>query len=299
MTGASPRCTLLVVDACRDSQARIHEHLQGRGYSIITAADPDAAGAMIDLMAPDVVITDLFLPQGSGLTLTAALRTRPEPCPVIVMSDQHSEHCVMQALRAGAVDFLHKPVGVEDLAHALQRARRQAPANLAETPGVRLFDYTLTTGSNPAHIPGIVSWLITATAATLPEVRRLHLRGTLSELLFNAMEHGNLEVFYQEKQQALAEQRYDELLADRLSQPRLAGRRVTIRVRYDKLQKILEYHIADEGKGFKWQTLLRRSHESCLPQDISGRGVFLAQSLFPNLSYNDRGNEVRFTVELD
>ena len=43
MTSARPSCTVLVVDSCADTQARIHEHLQGRGCSIITAADPEAA----------------------------------------------------------------------------------------------------------------------------------------------------------------------------------------------------------------------------------------------------------------
>jgi two-component system, cell cycle response regulator len=164
---------------------------------------------------------------------------------------------------------------------------------------VQWCEYTLTAGSNPAHIPGIVSWLINTTAATLPEIQRLHLRGTLSELLFNAMEHGNLEVFYQEKQQALAEQRYDELLSQRLSQPHLKDRLVTIHVRFDRAKKLLEYHIADEGKGFKWRSILNRSQDGCRPQDINGRGIFLAQSFFPGLSYNDRGNEVRFAVQLD
>lgn len=299
MTKSSHGCTLLVIDPCRDTQARIHEQVQGRGFSVITAADPAAAISVIDLTAPDIILTDLFLPEGGGLTLTKTMRARHEPCPVIVMAEKGSDPAVVQALRAGAIDYLHKPIGAEELAHALQRARHLLPADLADQPGIQRSEYRLTTDSNPAHIPGIVSWLIKTTASTLPETQRLHLRGTLQELLFNAMEHGNLEVFYQEKQQALSENRYEELLAQRLSVPGLKGRLVTIHVVYDKREKTLCYRIADEGKGFKWRSVLNRSQDSCRSEDINGRGIFLARSFFPNLTYNDRGNEVSITVPLN
>lgn len=298
MTAAGSACTLLVIDPCRDTQARIVEHVQGRGFSVISAADPASAMAMIDLTAPDIILTDLFMPEGNGLALTKAMRVRHEPCPVIVMADAHSEPTVVQALRAGAIDFLHKPVSVEELAHALQRARHMLPADLAETPGVHRSEYRLIVDSNPAHIPGIVSWLIKTTALTLPETRRLQLRGTLQELLFNAMEHGNLEIFYREKQQALSEGRYDALLSQRLSTPRLRDRTVTVHVRHDKRDKTLEYRIADEGNGFKWRSLLNRSLESCRSEDANGRGIFLARSFFPHLRYNDAGNEVVVRVPL-
>lgn len=299
MTIASSSCTLLVIDPCPDTQACILEHVQGRGFSVISAADPAAAVAMIDYTAPDIVITDVFLPEGSGLALAKAMRARHEPCPVILMAQEHSEAAVVQALRAGAVDYLHKPLGVEELAHALQRARHMLPADLAETPGIHRSEYRLTTGSNPAHIPRIVSWLIKTTASTLPETRRLQLRGTLQELLFNAMEHGNLEIFYREKQQALAEDHYEALLSQRLSQPRLKDRTITIHVLYDKNKKSLEYRIADEGNGFKWRSILNRSHETCRSEDANGRGIFLACSFFPDLHYNDAGNEVTIRVPLN
>jgi DNA-binding response OmpR family regulator len=299
MPAASGAYTLLVIDGSPDTQAQIHEHVQGRGFNVITAADPATAMPMIDMAAPDIILTDLFLPDGSGLALTKAMRARHERCPVIVMAHDGAEPAVVQALRAGAVDYLHKPIAVEELAQALQRARLVLPANLRETPGALRVEYRLTTDSNPAHIGGIVSWLMKTTASTLPETQRLHLRGTLQELLFNAMEHGNLEIFYREKQAALMDNRYEALLAQRLTTPRLGDRKVTIQVLYDKLAQVLQYRIADEGKGFKWRGILSRSQAGCHSEDMNGRGIFLAHSFFPNLRYNDRGNEVTVTVPLD
>ena len=194
---------LLVIDPCPDTQARIAEQLEGRGFSVVAASDPTTALATIDMAAPDIVITDLFLPEAAGLTLVKELKARHERCPVIVMAKDAPEPMIIQALRIGAADYLHKPIAEEELAHALQRARNLLPGDLADIPGLCRSEYRLTVDSDPTHIPGMISWLIKTTTSTLPPIRRLHLRGALQELLFNAIEHGNLEIVYQEKQEAL------------------------------------------------------------------------------------------------
>jgi anti-sigma regulatory factor (Ser/Thr protein kinase) len=136
------------------------------------------------------------------------------------------------------------------------------------------------------------------TASALPPMRRLHLQGALQELLFNAIEHGNLEIFYQEKQEALADGQYEQLLAQRLAQARLRDRCVTIHALYEKSSDSLLYRITDEGKGFKWRSLLTRSQDACELEAANGRGIFLTRSFFPSLAYNERGNEVTITVSL-
>ncbi|MBI5672662.1 MAG: response regulator [Nitrospirae bacterium] len=290
---------LLVIDPCSDTQARIAEQLQGRGFSVVAASDLPTALTMIDMAAPDIVITDLFLPEATGLTVLKELKARHELCPVIVMAKDAPEPMIIQALRIGAADYLHKPVTGEELVLALQRARNFMPGDLGDIPGVCRAEYRLTVDSDPTHIPAMISWLIKTTASTLSPIRRLHLRGALQELLFNAIEHGNLEIVYREKQEALTDGRYEQLLACRLAQARLRDRRVRIHVAHDTVANSVVYGITDEGKGFKWQSLLARSQEVCESEDANGRGVFLARSFFPSLTYNDRGNEVTLTVSLD
>jgi two-component system cell cycle response regulator len=221
---------LLVIDPCPDTQARIAEQLQGRGFSVVAVSDPTTALTTIDIAAPDILITDLFLPEATGLTLLKELKARHELCPVIVMAKDAPDHMIVQALRIGAADYLHKPVTEEELAHALQRARNLLPVDFVDIPGLCRSEYRLTVNSEPTHIPRVISWLVKTTGSTLPPIRRLHLRGALQELLFNAIEHGNLEIHYKEKQQALAEGQYDQLLAHKLAQARLRDRQVIIHV---------------------------------------------------------------------
>jgi two-component system, cell cycle response regulator len=290
---------LLVVDPCPDTQSRIAEQLQERGFVIVVASDPTTALVAIDSAAPDIVLTDLFLPDATGLTLVKELKARHDPCPVIVMAQDAPEALIVEALRCGAADYLHKPITKNELVDAVQRARTVPTDDPANLPGLCRCEYRVTVDSDPAHIPGIMSWLIKTTASPVPPLQRLQLQGALQELLFNAIEHGNLEIVYREKQEALAAGRYEQLLAGRLAQSRLKDRRVTIQARYDKSGNSLTYRITDEGRGFGWRALLARSQDMCESQDASGRGIFLTRSFFPSLAYNERGNEATVTVPLE
>lgn len=293
-----PADHLLVVDPCQDTQSLIAHYVQGRGFSVMAAFDPVAAMARIQEAAPDIVMTDLFLSDGAGLALVKELKARHEPCPVIVMGNNAPEPRIVEALRGGAIDYLHKPVVEDELVMVLQRAREFLPCNPLSVPGARHFDYKLTIDSDPAYIPGVISWLLKMTASTLSPVQRIHIQGALQELLFNAVEHGNLEIQDQEKREALASGGYDQLLAQRLAQVSLRGRQVTIRVCHERNDNHLEYRITDEGKGFPWRTLLTRSQEIRESEGASGRGIFLTKAFFPSLTYNDSGNEVTIRIPL-
>jgi anti-sigma regulatory factor (Ser/Thr protein kinase) len=132
----------------------------------------------------------------------------------------------------------------------------------------------------------------------LVESRQLHLRAALQELLMNAIEHGCLELRYHAKIKALEKDQYDELIRRRRQDASFRERRVTIRAIYDKGQQILTYRIADDGKGFNWKAWVKSGFEVCPTGDVSGRGIFLAHSFFPDIMYNNWGNEVIFTVPL-
>lgn len=169
---------------------------------------------------------------------------------------------------------------------------KASPLRIVGVSFVRGSKCRLILGSDPAHVSEVVEWLLKVTASMLPDIRKLHLRSVLYELLCNAVEHGNLEIGYQKKQQALVQGRYEELLRQRQAVTYLNVRRITIHVRYEQDAGRLIYHIADEGNGFAWRPFLQYSDESCGAAAVNGRGIFIAKSLCANLIYNERGNEV-------
>lgn len=290
--------TLLVVDQCRDTRALALERAREKGLSVIIASDPAVAQTTLEMTVPDVVLTDLFAPDQSGVQLVRLIRSRYPLCAIILMAEEGNETAVVEALRAGAVDYLTKPIIGEELGESLDRAVEAIPRTVEDIHGLEQVEYRLIIGTDLACVENTVSWLMQVTARMLPETQRLHVRATLIELVLNAVEHGSLEICLRDKREALATNRYDTLVEARRRDPRFSSRKVTACASYDKRARTLRYSVLDEGKGFRWKRLLNRTEDSCGTQEANGRGLFLAQAFFPDLSYNDAGNEVSFTIPL-
>jgi two-component system, cell cycle response regulator len=290
--------TLLVVADNVDTQTVIMEHAKATGHSVISASTPALGFSTFDMTQPDIVLTDLFLPGQDGILLVKQICERRPTCPVVLLTDASHGESTMAGLRAGALDYVQQPIDEEAFAQVLQRAIQKLPASVDDAPGVERLEYVLVMGTDPSFVESTVTWLIQGTAMGLIEARQLHLRAALQELVMNAVEHGNLELRYHDKTEAMAKDQYDELIRRRRQEVRFRDRRVTIRAIYDKRQQLLTYRIIDEGKGFNWKSRMKSDNDVCPPGDTSGRGLFLAHSFFPDIVYNDRGNEVMFTVSL-
>jgi anti-sigma regulatory factor (Ser/Thr protein kinase) len=166
-----------------------------------------------------------------------------------------------------------------------------------DMPGAHRLEYRLTMGPDLVCVPRVIDWVMKASAPMFSEAQQLYVRGALYELLFNAIEHGSLEVYSDDKRQALDEGRYDALLEERRNDPRFRDRKVVISIVRDRSQGDITYRITDEGRGFDWRRSICQSQDTGR-EDASGRGIFLVQAFFPTLSYNDLGNEVTFVVPL-
>ena len=290
--------TLLVVADNADTQTVILEHARAKGHSVISATTPALGLSTFDMTQPDIVIMDLFLPEQEGMLLVKQIRERRPTCPIVLLTDAGHVESTMEGLRAGALDYLQQPIHEDAFAQILQRAIHSLPASVDDAPGVERLEYVLVMGPDPNYVESTVTWLIQGTAMGLMEARQLHLRAALQELVMNAVEHGCLELRYQDKIEAMAKDQYDELIQQRRLDARFRNRRVTIRAIYDKRQQALTYQIADEGKGFNWKSRVNHRLDACPTSDASGRGIFLAHSFFPDITYNDKGNGVMFTVHL-
>ena len=98
------------------------------GHVVVPAASgPEALRICDDDV--DAVITDLSMPGMDGLELLAALRQRDAALPVLLLTARGSERIAVQALKAGAYDYLIKPFDIDEIVLAVARA--------AEAPGLR------------------------------------------------------------------------------------------------------------------------------------------------------------------
>ncbi|HEX2164646.1 MAG TPA: sigma-54 dependent transcriptional regulator [Thermoanaerobaculia bacterium] len=106
---------LLVVED-RDSLRRMLEKaLAGEGYRVTAAADGVAAIARLEAEPFDLVLTDLKLPGADGLAVLAAARRAQPATPVLMMTGYGTVAAAVEAMKRGALDFLEKPVELDDL----------------------------------------------------------------------------------------------------------------------------------------------------------------------------------------
>ncbi|PPE69841.1 sigma-54-dependent Fis family transcriptional regulator [Caldimonas thermodepolymerans] len=124
---------VLIVEDSPDELAWMAEVAAGEGWTVATAEALRAARVHLARQQPDVLLTDLQLPDGSGLQLVDDLE-RPGQTQVIVVTGQASVDSVVQALRAGASDYLLKPLEVPKLQELLRRRSQDGPAPRPPVP---------------------------------------------------------------------------------------------------------------------------------------------------------------------
>lgn len=112
---------ILVVDDEVQITRVLRAALQSNGYEVSTAKDGVEAMTLYLEKTPDLVITDLSMPEMDGVELTREIRQRATT-PIIVVSVRNQESAKIQALDEGADDYITKPFGIQEL---LARVRVQ------------------------------------------------------------------------------------------------------------------------------------------------------------------------------
>jgi two-component system KDP operon response regulator KdpE len=109
---------------------RVMRHiLSAHQYEIRTANDGESALGIFELWQPDLVITDLQMPNVSGLELCRELR-KISAVPIIVLSVRDEEETIVEALDAGADDYITKPFGTNELLARVRSGLRRTPEKI-------------------------------------------------------------------------------------------------------------------------------------------------------------------------
>ncbi|MDT8991199.1 response regulator [Curvibacter sp. APW13] len=114
---------VLVVEDDREIRALLQSSLSVEGFEVVTAVSVREAQALVDHTAPDVIVLDLGLPDGDGITLVRAVR-KQHTTPILVVSARHQETQKIALLDAGADDYLTKPFAVGELLARIRVALR-------------------------------------------------------------------------------------------------------------------------------------------------------------------------------
>ena len=145
---------ILVVDDEAQIARVLKATLTAQGYSIRTASDGDDAVQAMKTWTPDLVITDLRMPNMDGVELCRYLRAKSN-IPIIVLSVKNEERIKIEALDAGADDYVTKPFSVNELLARVRAALRRIATPRQEQPDViEVGDFRIDTQAHSVHLKG-------------------------------------------------------------------------------------------------------------------------------------------------
>jgi PAS domain-containing protein len=117
------------------------------------------------------------------------------------------------------------------------------------------------------------------------------LRIGIREIIINAIEHGNLNITFDEKTSATHGNQYMEFIASRQKDPLYRDKRVVVKFTMDSERVI--YVIEDQGNGFNYRKALERAQEANNEELAHGRGLVMAMGIFDKIKFNEKGNRVQ------
>lgn len=147
------RKRILVVDDEQEITFVLRSGLTKHGYDVRAAGDGEAAVDLFQAWAPDLVITDLAMPNMNGLRLCQRLR-ESSTVPIIILSVKGEETTKVEALDAGADDYLTKPFGMSELLARVRATLRRSPAIAPEATMIEEGDFRIDLEAREVRVNG-------------------------------------------------------------------------------------------------------------------------------------------------
>ena len=202
----------------------------------------------------DGVILDRMMPRMDGIDVLKRLKAdnRFKDVPVIMQSAADSSEQVAEGLAAGAWYYLAKPYSTKALTSIIaaalddRRSRRDLARLGSEMKGMLAMTREAVYAFR--HLDE-VSMLASVLAQACANAEAVSMG--LSELMLNAVEHGNLGIDYAEKGRLIEEGSWRDEVDRRLADPAQADRHATIH--FKREEDHLSFVITDRGSGFEWQ----------------------------------------------
>lgn len=294
--GVTPRFTmakiLVVDDTPVDRQLVLGLLQELTDLEITCAGNGKEALAIIAQDAPDLVLTDLQMPEMDGLQLVKKIRANYSAIPVILMTAFGSEEIALNALQRGAANYVPKKNLAKDLLEAVESVLAAATDHRAQQ---RLFrqlqqsESSFQLDNDIALIPPLVNYFKENMARIhlLDNTELTRVTVALREALMNAIIHGNLEVGSELRDLDL--DAYYRLIEERRTQSPFAARHIHVQATVSPQQ--VRYVIRDEGPGFDPAKIPDPTDPENM-EKASGRGLLLIRTFMDEFAHNSRGNEI-------
>jgi DNA-binding response OmpR family regulator len=290
---------VIAVDDEENNLVILEYLLKRAGYDVLKADNALDAWDMLNENREivDVVVLDRMMQEVNGMQLLGIMNGDTDLChiPVVMQTAAVEPRQVAEGIEAGVFYYLTKPYDEEvfnkvvNAAFEFRMKQRELIGQVAISQQLvgflkeARFEYrTLDEAQDLAALIG----------GLFPNPAKVVFG--LSELLVNAVEHGNLGITYNEKSLLNPETSWVDEVKIRLALPKNVNKKVVVDYRQDAGEGFV-LTITDEGKGFDWEKYMEL--DSGRMNDGHGRGIAYARMMsFDEVTYNPLGNQVTCKV---
>ena len=293
--------SILIVDDEADNVELLEEYLQSSDYFTLSAFSGEEALQILNQRADeiDAIFLDRMMPGMDGMEVLKNIKNddKLSGIPVIFQTAKADPQSTLDGLKAGAYYYLSKPYDREQalaildnatsLRQRLYRTEVHARSLIDTIKLMRQGEFEFRTIAEAISVAKLL-------ALTCPNSDTVSIG--LSELLINAVEHGNLGLNFTDKSNALDNQNWEELVEKRLQHPEHRHKRA--KVQFDLQTDKIVFVIRDEGSGFNYNDFNEFKPERLM--DSHGRGIMMARATsFSSVEYQGCGNEVIAIMQLN
>jgi CheY-like chemotaxis protein len=289
----SKQSTVLVADDSAFDRHLISQLLESvQDVRVVHATDGQSGLAAIERESPDVLLTDLVMPDMQGLELVKQVRALHPEIAVILVTAFGSEEVAMSALRAGAANYIPKKHLARDLVPTLRqvltiagitRSRRKILRSMVRRESAFVLE------SDPELIMPLLKLLQEEIEGIgiCDATGQVQVVVALQEALCNALYHGNLELSSELRQED--ERHFDLAAEERLKREPYRSRRIRVHAQLDR--DAARFVVGDDGPGFD-TTIIDRPVATDEISQIGGRGLLLIRTFMDQVSFNKSGNQI-------
>lgn len=285
---------VLVVDDAATDRIRVAGiAAKWKSCEVLQADNGQSAVEVVSAQLPDIVLTDLNMPEMDGLELVKAVREDFPHIPVILMTGDGSEEMAASALQTGAASYVPKNRLAADLVDTLEQvySTSQSAHSLS-----RLMHYVTesTTQFSLPNDPALLKICLDRLLSMLrclplgDEMERVRVGIALREAISNAYYHGNLEV--EDEDFSGDRDDWHRIASSRWYEAPYCDRRVYVRADINRDRAV--FVIGDDGDGFDFAPGNSKPEQPSQNQG-QGRGLTLMKTIMDEVTFNDAGNEVR------
>lgn len=291
------RRIVVAEDSATQAQS-LRLRLEAEGFEVECQANGRLALEAIRRLPPDLVLTDLDMPEMDGLALVEEVRQAFPQVPVVLMTAFGSEETAIAALQRGAASYVPKKLLDRDLLETLDAVLALAHSDRDQR---RLTDYMTDTEcrfaleNDPALVMPVVAHVQEGLSMLdlVDENERIRVGVALEEAIHDCMYHGNLELSPEELEEQYhledGGKSYQEFLERRRNQPPYRDRRVHVTARISREEAVCT--IRDEGPSGDRFAATEGADAARLTGD-RGRGLMLVATFMDEVRCDPAAHEI-------